>query len=485
MKEEQFLRKNKIAFIVACIILGYISLSLSLQLYFYDVTYSVAIEFLVSIISLILILISYKRNKNNSKFAQLTRRALLGVYIVLMLLNKLSFITIYSFPILALSMIYLNRKNIVSTNLVIIGGAVIHLLKMIFIYNSEFIENSSQIIVQSLILVIMCYVTSKVIILLSQFEEENIETILQKAEAEKETADKTKAIAKNIIENFEESKTLASNLKEIVDVSNNAMKEISASINTTAENIQEQTNMNIDIKKYIENAEVSVKEMVKTSDITTNITSEGEETIKELNEQASVVKNSNDNTVVSTERLVNQIDKVNEIVDSILNISSQTNLLALNASIEAARAGEAGKGFAVVAEEIRVLSEQTKDATNEIINIIDILKDDAANASGSVKNSFISVEKQNELIKITGEKFKYINNEVINLNKEIKNIEEIISGIINANIVISNHITDLSAKSEEVSATSKEGIKLTEQSVDVLNSYNNVLKEIYTLASSL
>ena len=132
MKEEQFLRKNKVAFIVACIILGYISLSLSLQLYFYDVTYSVTIEFLVSIISLILILISYKRNKNNSKFAQLTRRALLGVYIVLMLLNKLSFITIYSFPILALSMIYLNRKNIVSTNLVIIGGAVVHLLKMIF-----------------------------------------------------------------------------------------------------------------------------------------------------------------------------------------------------------------------------------------------------------------------------------------------------------------------------------------------------------------
>ena len=102
-----------------------------------------------------------------------------------MLLNKLSFITIYSFQILALSMIYLNRKNIVSTNLVIIGGAVIHLLKMIFIYNSEFIENSSQITVQSLILVIICYVTSKVIILLSQFEEENIETILQKAEAER------------------------------------------------------------------------------------------------------------------------------------------------------------------------------------------------------------------------------------------------------------------------------------------------------------
>lgn len=61
---------------------------------------------------------------------------------------------------------------------------------------------------------------------------------------------------------------------------------------------------------------------------------------------------------------------ITDIISTITKISSQTNMLALNASIEAARAGEAGKGFAVVAEEIRSLAEQTKDATENIRQLI-------------------------------------------------------------------------------------------------------------------
>ena len=73
------------------------------------------------------------------------------------------------------------------------------------------------------------------------------------------------------------------------------------------------------------------------------------------------------NTATDTmAKLTHASKQISEIVRTITAVAEQTNLLALNATIEAARAGELGKGFAVVAGEVKELSRQTKDATENV-----------------------------------------------------------------------------------------------------------------------
>jgi methyl-accepting chemotaxis protein len=69
-------------------------------------------------------------------------------------------------------------------------------------------------------------------------------------------------------------------------------------------------------------------------------------------------------------RLSEQSQSIGGIIASVTDLADQSNLLAVNAAIEASRAGEQGKGFVVVAQEIKVLAEQSKQATAQVRGIL-------------------------------------------------------------------------------------------------------------------
>ncbi|WP_018747064.1 methyl-accepting chemotaxis protein [Chitiniphilus shinanonensis] len=82
-----------------------------------------------------------------------------------------------------------------------------------------------------------------------------------------------------------------------------------------------------------------------------------------------------DDTAQAMHQLDDAIGRTVEVAGVIAGIAKQTNLLALNAAIEASRAGESGRGFAVVADEVRRLSLSTAEATADIHQIMDTVRE--------------------------------------------------------------------------------------------------------------
>ena len=72
----------------------------------------------------------------------------------------------------------------------------------------------------------------------------------------------------------------------------------------------------------------------------------------------------------SMSRIADSATRISVIIAVMEEISFQTKLLALNAAVEAARAGEAGKGFAVVAQEVRALADRSRQASQQIRDLI-------------------------------------------------------------------------------------------------------------------
>ncbi|HEX3010484.1 MAG TPA: methyl-accepting chemotaxis protein [Syntrophomonadaceae bacterium] len=86
--------------------------------------------------------------------------------------------------------------------------------------------------------------------------------------------------------------------------------------------------------------------------------------------------------------------EINEVLTFIKQIADETKMLGLNAAIEAARAGDAGRGFGVVAEEIRKLSDQSKETVVEIRELISKIEGTIVETVKSSDATIISAEQQ-------------------------------------------------------------------------------------------
>jgi len=95
-------------------------------------------------------------------------------------------------------------------------------------------------------------------------------------------------------------------------------------------------------------------------------------------------------------RLGERSQEISSVVGLINTISERTHVLAMNASMQAATAGEAGRGFAVVAEEVQRLSENARQATGQISQLVHNIQSETSDTVFMMNRLIELVVKQSE-----------------------------------------------------------------------------------------
>jgi methyl-accepting chemotaxis protein len=354
------------------------------------------------------------------------------------------------------------------------------------IHSGELLETGgSNMVANLLVCLLVAYSSMMITKLIMDFDSENVNTIRSSAEENEGSRRTGSAIAENIIANFETAMNVMDELTESILKNRTSMSNIAESTESTAAAIQQQAVMCKDVQDQASNGGALAEDMMGASKEVESTVSEGLTMVRELGEQAENVVAVSNNTVDVVNELTTKVQDVEKFIGTIVNISRQTNLLALNASIEAAGAGEAGKGFAVVAEEIRKLSEETRDASDNITRIITELNNDTERANASLGEAVESVKKQNELIGGTGEKFNKVDIQIQSLITNIGHVRDLIAAAIGATSTVAEKVEVLSASSEEVAAESSEGFAASNRAVDEVEECKNVLKKIKQQADEL
>lgn len=237
--------------------------------------------------------------------------------------------------------------------------------------------------------------------------------------------------------------------------------------------------------EMVQSIYVSLNTAKDHSELTENLTREGNSQLQNLIQSITGSMNSFDTVLEQVDVLSTDVQKIDEINEVILSISKNTNLLALNASIEASRAGESGRGFAIVAEEIRKLADQSKLSTDSIRQVVSEIMESVTSVVSASKDVKEKFTKQFEFIDNTDTAFqkitKSLEDAVPSLERAFKKADDMIK----SKDEIIEKIGSVTEVSQETTACANEILIASEQISDTTQEIVDAAKTLDGLSQEL
>lgn len=441
----------------------------------------------VTCIDIILILFSYLRNHASTTFPLLSLIGFGVLYIITLWLSNLDNIYAIAFVIAAPYILYFNakltRNACITMCIISVSATTYQIISGRTFGGSEAnIDNTGIVLLIEIMFSFILYISTNLAI---RINGERIDAIEVEQKKSNILLDKILATAKTVKNNAEKANDFIHELNSATQNTLDAMTNIANGNSANAQSIQNQSIMTENIQSMIKSAKEAVTAMVQNSNYSAKKIQEGLASVTLLKDKSQKIEKYNQEMLQTIQSFVRNAEEVKTITEGIQAISSQTNLLALNASIESARAGEAGNGFAVVANEIRILSEQTNNLTNNINKIIGVLSQNAANAQNAAKEVVNEMNEEHKLIEHTGHQYSDINEQIQELNEKVGHLKSNVEEIYQSNNHIVDSITQLSAACEEVTASTEQSVNIGEKNLSKSNDTMVLIGELLEIATGL
>ena len=412
-------------------------------------------------------------------------------YILILSSLKNPLIFIYIIPIMIIMALYENFKLLLLITAANLIGVIAFIINTVNrgAADDSMMDSFKIVFAASIMINLAVYLLIRYLIRLNAH---NVSAVTENLERVKQTVAKVKEVSTSVVDGVNA-------VKEYADDNRAGASSVVNDMTTIAEQtfvLNESTASSLEMTKAISEEVTQVSNLVEET-----------VTLAQQSAEHASVSNTQLNDVMASARemkeLTQEIDtilsnfkeefeKVKTETGTINNISSQTNLLALNASIEAARAGEAGKGFSVVADEIRNLSDGTKQSSASIMNALDVLGSTSDNMTASMERIIELITTTVEKIETVGDSVAAISSDSVVLGKNVGNINHALQEVENSNAQLVenmnnvNEITNSIVVKIEETANNSTNIrnKNEETSAHVISIEQMISKLVEELGSS-